>query len=148
MPEQPEHIPNPPPNPPNPPPNVPNQPQQPPENPLDIMQLPDTPQAHHLNWSYFKPEFSDKTEEDAAVHLLKTNDWMETHNFPEDTKLRRFCLTLTGEARLWYESIRPIEMDWTDSKNTLGSNIPRLVVQERNIFMYGDHFCMMKIQTL
>ena len=37
---------------------------------------------------------------------------METHNFPEDTKVRRFCLTLVGEARLWYESIRPIEMDW------------------------------------
>ena len=37
---------------------------------------------------------------------------METHNFLEDTKVRRFCLTLTGEARLWYESIRPIEMDW------------------------------------
>ena len=37
---------------------------------------------------------------------------METHNFPENTKVRRFCLTLTGEARVWYESIRPIEMDW------------------------------------
>ena len=37
---------------------------------------------------------------------------METHNFPEDTKVRRFCLTLTGEARLRYESLRPIEMDW------------------------------------
>ena len=34
------------------------------------------------------------------------------HNFPDDTKVRRFCLTLTGEARLWYESLRPIEMDW------------------------------------
>ena len=39
-------------------------------------------------------------EEDAVVHLSKTNDWMDTHNFPEDTKVRRFCLTLTGEARL------------------------------------------------
>ena len=37
---------------------------------------------------------------------------METHNFPEDTKVRRFCLTLSGKARLWYVSIRPIEMDW------------------------------------
>ena len=46
------------------------------------------------------------------MHLLKTNDWMETHNFPDDTKVRRFCLTLIGEARLWYESLRPIEMDW------------------------------------
>ena len=72
----------------------------------------DPPQPHQLNWSYFKPEFSGKTEEDAVAHLLKTNDWMDTHNFPEDTKVRRFCLTLTGEARLWYESIRPIEMDW------------------------------------
>ena len=77
------------------------------------MQPPDPPQAHHLNWSYFKPEFSGKMEKDAVVHLLKTNGWMETHNFPEDTKVRRFCLTLTGEARLWYESIRPIEMNWT-----------------------------------
>ena len=109
-PQDPQDPPNPPnlPNPPNPqnPPNPP-QPQQP-----DNMQPPDPHQAHQLNWSYFKPEFSGKTEEDAAAHLLKTNDWMDTHNFPEDTKVRRFCLTLTGEARLWYESIRPIEMDW------------------------------------
>ena len=74
------------------------------------MQPQDPLQAHQLNWSFFKPEFSSKTEEDAVVHLLKTNDWMETHNFLEDTKVRRFCLTLAGEARLWYESIRPIEM--------------------------------------
>ena len=88
-------------------------------------------------------------EEDAVAHLLKTNDWMEAHNFPEDTKVRRFCLTLTGEARLWYESIRPIEMDWAAcSKNALGSNIPSLVVKESNIFMCGDHFSMMKIWTL
>ena len=65
-----------------------------------------------MNWSYFKPEFSGKAEEDASVHLLKTNDWMDTYNFPEDIKIRRFCLTLTGEARLWYESLKPIDMDW------------------------------------
>ena len=41
------------------------------------------------------------------------NDWMETHNFPEEAKVQRFCLTLTGEARLWYETLRPIEVDWT-----------------------------------
>ena len=46
------------------------------------------------------------------MHLLKTNDWMETHNFPKDTKVGRFCLSHTGEAILWYESIRPIEMVW------------------------------------
>ena len=46
------------------------------------------------------------------AHLLRTNDWMETHNFPQEAKVQRFCLTLTGEARLWYESLRPIEIDW------------------------------------
>ena len=65
-----------------------------------------------LNWSYFKPEFSGKPEEDAEAHLLRTNDWMETHNFPDEAKVQRFCLTLTGEARLWYESLKPIVVDW------------------------------------
>ena len=106
--------PNPPPPPPinlNLPPNPPNPP-TPPPNPEDPMNPPNPPQPQQLNWSYFKPEFSGKPEEDATVHLLKTNDWMEMHNFPDDTKVRRFCLTLVGEARLWYESLRPIEMDW------------------------------------
>ena len=63
-------------------------------------------QPQQLNWSYFKPEFSGKLEEDAKEHLLRTNDWMETHNFPEDQKVRRFCLTLMGEARLWDVTLR------------------------------------------
>ena len=37
---------------------------------------------------------------------------MNTHNFPKGVKGQRFCLTLVGEARLWYESLRPIEDDW------------------------------------
>ena len=36
-----------------------------------------------------------------------------THNFPEVRKVQRFCLTLTKEARLWYESLRPIVIDCT-----------------------------------
>ena len=38
-----------------------------------------------LNWPYFKPEFAGKAE-DVEVHLLRTNDWMDTHNFPNDQK--------------------------------------------------------------
>ena len=64
------------------------------------------PQVPQLSWLYFKPEFSGKPEVDAVAHLLRTNDWMETHNFPEDAKVQRFCLTLTGEARLWYETLK------------------------------------------
>ena len=26
--------------------------------------------------------------------------------------VQEFCLTLVGEARLWYESLRPIAIDW------------------------------------
>ena len=65
-----------------------------------------------LNWSYFKPEFSGKPEEDAEEHLLRTNDWMEIHNFPDDEKVRRFCLNLMGEARLWYETLGAAQLDW------------------------------------
>ena len=37
---------------------------------------------------------------------------MNIHNIPDDLKLGRFCLTLVGEARLWYESLQPIANDW------------------------------------
>ena len=60
---------------------------------------------NQLNWSHFKPDFSGKPEEDVEAHLLRTNDWMTTHDFPDDQKVRRFCLTLLGEARLWYETL-------------------------------------------
>ena len=108
----------------------------------------DPPQPHQLNWSYVKPEFSGKTEEDAVAHLLKTYDWMDTHNSPEDTKVRQFCLTLTGEARLWYESIRPIETDWKVVQECFRHQYSKFGVQQSNIFTCGDHFSMMKMQTL
>ena len=110
----PEHVPNPvqPPNPPVPAPN-PKQPQIPPVHIPNPM-LPQAPpvQMPQLNWSYFKPEFSGKPEEDVEAHLLRTNDCMETHNSPEVAKVQWFCLTLTSEARLWYETLRPIEVEW------------------------------------
>ena len=39
------------------------------------------------NWSFFKPEFAGKPDKDVEVHLLRTNDWMDTHAFPEGTKV-------------------------------------------------------------
>ena len=71
----------------------------------------------HLNWSNFKPEFSGKPEEDAEVHLLHSNDWMNAHHFVEGVKVKRFCLTLLGEARLWYHSLEPINVDWPELQN-------------------------------
>ena len=34
---------------------------------------------------------------------------MEAHHFEEDIRVQRFCLTLLGEARLWYQSLEPLE---------------------------------------
>ena len=88
---------------------------KPPPQPL---QLPQVPQAHlQMNWSHFKPEYSGKPDEDVGAHLLRTNDWMNTHDFPDDVKVQRFCLTLTGEARLWYASLEPIVMTWQELQN-------------------------------
>ena len=58
-----------------------------------------------MNCSHFKPEYSGKPGEDVKAHLLRTNDWMNTHDFPDGVKVQRFCLTLMGEARLWYVSL-------------------------------------------
>ena len=60
---------------------------------------------NQLNWSDFRPEFSGKPEEDVEAHLLRKEDWMVTHDFPDDQKVRQFCLTLMGEARLWYVTL-------------------------------------------
>ena len=69
------------------------------------------------------------------------------HNFPDDTKVRRFCLTLIGEVRLWYESLRPIEMDWDALQECLRQQYQSSAVSGNNIFMCRDHYTMMKTQT-
>ena len=75
------------------------------------------PQIIYQNWIGKKPEFSGKPEEDAESHLLSTGDWMEVHNFPEGEKVRCFRVTLIGEARLWYESLAPLDNDWPALQN-------------------------------
>ena len=42
---------------------------------------------------------------------------MEVHNFPEGEKVRHFRVTLTGETRLWYESMTPLDNDWPTLQN-------------------------------
>ena len=72
----------------------------------------------HLNWSNFKPEISGKPEEDAEAHLLHSNDCMNAHIFDEDIKVQKFCLTLLGEARLWYQSLEPLgNTTWAQLQN-------------------------------
>ena len=60
----------------------PAEPVVPPVQPIQQAPMP------QLNWSYFKPEFAGKPDEDAEAHLLRTNDWMDTHAFPEGVRVQ------------------------------------------------------------
>ena len=51
--------------------------------------------------------------------FLEMDDRMDTHAFQECVKVQHFCLTLVGEARLWCESLRPINIDWIRLQNQL-----------------------------
>ena len=55
-------------------------PTPPPADPV-VPQAPQGQQLVHLNWSYFKPEFSGKPNEDTEACLLPTNSWMNAHHF-------------------------------------------------------------------
>ena len=79
--------------------------------------MPVAPPEPQLNWSHFKPKYAGKSIKDAEAHLLRMNDGMDTHEFPDKVKVQRFCLTLVGEAMLWYESLRLINADWVGLQN-------------------------------
>ena len=106
------------------------------------------PQIVYQNWIGKKPEFSGKPEEDAESHLLSTRDLMEVHNFPEGEKVRRFRVTLIGEARLWYESLAPLDNDWPLYRINSAGSILKLVILRNNCFMPGGHSNLMETQTL
>ena len=42
---------------------------------------------------------------------------MNAHHFTEGVKVQRFCLTLLGEAKLWYQTLKPINVDWQGLQN-------------------------------
>ena len=92
------------------------------------------PHMSPLNWSYFRPEFSGKSEENAETHSLRTNNWMDTHRFQEDDKVQRFCLMLTGEARLWYKSLRLINADWTELQNSFRQQYSKIGNTREQLF--------------
>ena len=80
------------------PPVLPAQPPAHPAQPIVPLAQPIQPSPMpKLNWSHFKPKFAGKPDEDVEAHLLRTNDWMDTHAFPEGDKVQQFCLTLVGE---------------------------------------------------
>ena len=80
----------------------------------------------HINWSSCKPEFSGKSETDAEALLLWPKDWMNAHHFIDDVKVQRFCLTLLAEARLWFQSLEPLNNTWPQLQNLFRQRYSKL----------------------
>ena len=81
-----------------------------------------------------KSKFSGKPDEDAGAHLLWTNNWMDTHGFEDNVKVQRFCLTLTGEARLWYKYMRLINIDWLGLQNIFRQQYSKIGNNRQQLF--------------
>ena len=90
-----------------------------------------------LNWSHFKPEFSG-IPEDAEAHLLRMNDWMDTHAFRRCESLK-ILSNISREAKLWYESLRPINVDWQGLQNQFRQEFSKIGNTREQLF----HFCFM-----
>ena len=61
------------------------------------------------------------------AHVLHSDDWMIADHFNEDVKVHRFCLTLMGEARLWFQSIEPLEnTTWPQLQNLFRQKYSKL----------------------
>ena len=88
----------------------------------------------------FKPEYAGKPEEDMEAHLLRMNDWMDTHDFQDQVKVQRFCLTLVGEARLWYKSLRPINADWEGLQNMFRQQYSKIGNTREQLFHAWQSF--------
>ena len=52
----------------------------------------------------------------------------------EGVKVQRFSLTLVGEARLWYESLKPIHEDWQGLQNHLRQQYSKIGNKQEQLF--------------
>ena len=68
------------------------------------------------------------------AHLLRINDWMDTYGFQDNDKGHRFCLTLTVEARLRYESLRLINADWVGLLNSFRQQYSKIGNTREQLF--------------
>ena len=50
-----------------------------------------------------RPVFFGREKDDADLHWLLFEDWLEDNNVPENQAVTKFRSTLNGDARLWYK---------------------------------------------
>ena len=64
-----------------------------------------------LNWLHFKPEFAG-SQMSIQKYIFSEQMIGWTHMYFKKVSNPMFCLALVGEARLCYESLKPINVDW------------------------------------
>ena len=79
------------------------------------------------------------------IYLGQMIGWTHT-DLQDHVKVQRFCLTLTGEARLWHKLLRSINIDWVGLQNTFRQQYSKIGNSREQLFMCGDHFILMKMQ--
>ena len=65
---------------------------------------------------------------------------MNAHHFQQGIKVQRFCLVLTGEARLWYESLASINVDWQDIQNLFRQQYSKIGNTREQLFHVWQSF--------
>ena len=63
---------------------------------------------------------------------------MNAHHFLENIKIQRFCLRL--EARLWYESLTPINIDWQGLQNLFRQQYSKIGNTREQLFQAWRSF--------
>ena len=59
---------------------------------------------------------------------------MDTHGFQDHVKVQIFCLTLKGEAKLWYKSVRLINIDWVGLQNNFRQQYSKIGNTREQLF--------------
>ena len=65
---------------------------------------------------------------------------MNAHHFVESFKVQRFCITLLGEARLWYQSLEPINVDWQGLQNLFRQQYSKIGNTREQLFHAWRYF--------
>ena len=79
-----------------------------------------------LNWSHFR-----------------TNDWMDTHAFQEGPT---FLSNMSKRSKIWYESLRPINIDWVGLQNQFRQQYSKIANTREQLFLAWRYFILMKTQ--
>ena len=58
---------------------------------------------------------------------------MDIHQF-QGVKVQRFCLTLVGEAKLWYAFLRPMNLDWLGLQNQFRQQYSKIGNTREHLF--------------